>query len=88
MKERTAYIYTVHYLAAEFGEENVVIEANSQEEADKKINEWCKNNYCANFESGYPKPLLKSVGYFVKSNSEHTPSLTRKITDDWQITMS
>lgn len=68
MKKRTAYIYEVFYCVAEFGEDHVVIVANSQEEADQKIEEWCEKNNCVNFKSASgagPKPRCLGLGFLV-----------------------
>ena len=39
------YIYEIYACVAEFGECNVGVRANSMEEADKKIAEFCKDNH-------------------------------------------
>jgi len=68
-KERTAFIYECHYCVAEFGEEDVVVEANNREEADQKIDVWCKENHMVNFDSPSglgPKPYFKSICFLVK----------------------
>lgn len=69
MKERTAFVYECHYCVAEFGEENIVIEAINRQEADRRIDEWCKYNNCVYSESPSglgPKPRFISQNFLVK----------------------
>ena len=39
------YIYEISARVAEFGESNIAVRANTREEADKKIAEFCKDNH-------------------------------------------
>lgn len=66
--KETAYIYQCHYCVAEFGEVYVVVEADDTLEATKKIDAWCKENYCVDSTSGsgYPPPSLLSKSILVK----------------------
>lgn len=70
MRGRTAWIYEVFYCVAEFGEDHVVIEASSREEADQEIDTWCKNNNCVYSESpsgAGPKPRYLTSGFLVNA---------------------
>lgn len=68
-KSHTAFTYEVSY-SAEFGEGYVTIEAKNKQEADRKIDEWCKKNFAVSSTSASgcgPKPRLVSSGHLVKN---------------------